>query len=228
MHVRLAFAVMIQVDADVLLIDEVLAVGDAVVPAEVLRRVQPAARRGQTIVLVTHDMGAVRRFCHRAMLMERGAIVELGDPERVGAHYLELNFHRDQRGAAPPSRDGRPRALRRRHGALRADVDRRREDERRSRSRRRAPTSSSRRSSSSTPRSRTRASASRSRTRTASRCSPPTRSGSRSAPACSRPGDRATLTVRSRTCSRPGRYFVTPADRPARLRPRAGRPRTRG
>ena len=96
MHVRLAFAVMIQVDADILLIDEVLAVGDAAFQQKCFDEFNRLRDAGRTIVLVTHDMGAVRRFCHRAMLMDRGRIVELGDPERVGGSYLELNFQGEQ------------------------------------------------------------------------------------------------------------------------------------
>jgi ABC-type polysaccharide/polyol phosphate transport system ATPase subunit len=95
MHVRLAFSVAIQVDADVLLIDEVLAVGDASFQQkcfDVFNRLRDA---GTTIVLVTHDMGAVNRFCHRAVLLERGEIVAQGEPEHVANHYLELNFNRD-------------------------------------------------------------------------------------------------------------------------------------
>jgi ABC-type polysaccharide/polyol phosphate transport system ATPase subunit len=95
MHVRLAFSVAIQVDADVLLIDEVLAVGDASFQQkcfDVFNRLRDA---GTTIVLVTHDMGAVNRFCHRAVLLERGEIVAQGEPEHVANNYLELNFNRD-------------------------------------------------------------------------------------------------------------------------------------
>jgi ABC-type polysaccharide/polyol phosphate transport system ATPase subunit len=100
MHVRLAFSVMIQVDADVLLIDEVLAVGDASFQQKCFDQFNRLRDAGKTIVLVTHDMGAVRRFCHRAMLMEHGEIVLAGDPERVGSRYLELNFQHDQDTAA--------------------------------------------------------------------------------------------------------------------------------
>jgi ABC-type polysaccharide/polyol phosphate transport system ATPase subunit len=100
MHVRLAFSVMIQVDADVLLIDEVLAVGDASFQQKCFDQFNRLRDAGKTIVLVTHDMGAVRRFCHRAMLMEQGAVVLSGDPERVGSRYLELNFHHDRQRPA--------------------------------------------------------------------------------------------------------------------------------
>jgi ABC-type polysaccharide/polyol phosphate transport system ATPase subunit len=105
MLVRLAFSVMIQVDADVLLIDEVLAVGDASFQQKCFDQFNRLRDAGRTIVLVTHDMGAVRRFCHRAMLMEHGETVLSGDPERVGSRYLELNFHHDQETAAEAADD---------------------------------------------------------------------------------------------------------------------------
>ena len=92
MYVRLAFSVAIQVDADVLLIDEVLAVGDAAFQQKCFDVFNGLRDQGKTIVLVTHDMGAVNRFCHRAILLERGEIVAQGDPEEVANHYLELNF----------------------------------------------------------------------------------------------------------------------------------------
>ena len=73
MQVRLAFSVMVQSDPDMLLIDEVLAVGRRRVSAEVHRRLLPAcANEGKTIVLVTHEMGMVERFCHRAMMLSGG------------------------------------------------------------------------------------------------------------------------------------------------------------
>jgi ABC-type polysaccharide/polyol phosphate transport system ATPase subunit len=95
MHVRLAFSVAIQVDADVLLIDEVLAVGDASFQQKCFDVFNRLREEGKTIVLVTHDMGAVTRFCHRAVLLEHGDMVVEGDPEDVANHYLELNFNRD-------------------------------------------------------------------------------------------------------------------------------------
>ena len=76
MHVRLAFSVAIQVDADILLIDEVLAVGDAAFQQKCFDVFNRMREEGRTIVFVTHDMGAVTRFCHRAMLLERGEMVE--------------------------------------------------------------------------------------------------------------------------------------------------------
>jgi ABC-2 type transport system ATP-binding protein len=96
MLVRLAFAVMIQVDADILLIDEVLAVGDASFQQKCFDEFARLRREGRTMVLVTHDMGAVERFCDRALLLERGRIEMMGDPHRVGLRYLDLNFAREE------------------------------------------------------------------------------------------------------------------------------------
>jgi ABC-2 type transport system ATP-binding protein len=92
MQVRLAFSVMIQVDADILLIDEVLAVGDAAFQQKCFEVFQRMKDEGRTILFVTHDMAAVRRFCDRALLLERGRIEALGHPEIVGGRYLERNF----------------------------------------------------------------------------------------------------------------------------------------
>ena len=99
MLVRLAFAVMIQVDADILLIDEVLAVGDAAFQQKCYDEFARIRRSGATVLFVTHDMNAVQRFCDRALLLEHGRRVELGEPEHVGDRYLQLNFSSDARAA---------------------------------------------------------------------------------------------------------------------------------
>jgi len=98
--------VAIQVDADILLVDEVLAVGDAAFAQkcfDVFNRMRDERR---TIVFVTHDMGALNRFCHRALLLERGAMVHLGEPHEVADRYLELNFGRAQETAPDEGRGG--------------------------------------------------------------------------------------------------------------------------
>jgi len=94
MHVRLAFSVAVQADADVLLIDEVLAVGDAAFQQKCFEQFERMKREGKTIVLVTHDMSAVRRFCHRAMLLERGEMLAIDTPDAIALRYNELNFGR--------------------------------------------------------------------------------------------------------------------------------------
>ena len=94
MYVRLAFSVAVQVDADVLLIDEVLAVGDSAFQQKCFDQFHRLREAGKTIVFVTHDMGSVVRYCDHAMLMERGRVVCMGDSERVAREYHELNFGR--------------------------------------------------------------------------------------------------------------------------------------
>ena len=93
MYVRLAFATAVQVDAEILLIDEVLAVGDAAFQQKCFDEFARLKAAGRTILFVTHDMGAVERFCDRAMLLERGKVVEIGAPGSVARHYNQLNFH---------------------------------------------------------------------------------------------------------------------------------------
>ncbi|HEX4435965.1 MAG TPA: ABC transporter ATP-binding protein [Solirubrobacteraceae bacterium] len=92
MLVRLAFATAIQVDAEILLIDEVLAVGDAAFQQKCFEEFFRLKREGRTIVFVSHDMFSVERFCDRAMLMDHGKPIEIGDPRRIGRAYHELNF----------------------------------------------------------------------------------------------------------------------------------------
>ncbi len=92
MLVRLAFAVMMEADADVLLIDEVLAVGDASFQQKCADAFHQMKAEGKTIVLVTHDMGTVESYCHRAMLISDGRIQHIGSPAETGNEYLKLNF----------------------------------------------------------------------------------------------------------------------------------------
>jgi ABC-2 type transport system ATP-binding protein len=92
MLVRLAFSVMIQAEADVLLIDEVLAVGDAAFQQKCRDVFAEMRSGGRTLVLVTHDMTAVQRYCHRAMLLDDGRLRYIGDPEEAGRQYLRMNF----------------------------------------------------------------------------------------------------------------------------------------
>ena len=92
MKVRLAFAVMTQVDADILLMDEVLAVGDSEFQEKcevVFREMREA---GKTIVLVTHSMPTVNALCDRAMLLHDGRLELIGRPVEVSNRYLEINL----------------------------------------------------------------------------------------------------------------------------------------
>ncbi|MDQ3555008.1 MAG: ABC transporter ATP-binding protein, partial [Chloroflexota bacterium] len=92
MQVRLAFSVMVHVDADLLLIDEVLAVGDAAFQQKCHDVLNRAKDEGRTILLVTHDMSQVQRFCDRALLLERGKVVALDDSRTIARGYTQLNF----------------------------------------------------------------------------------------------------------------------------------------
>jgi ABC-type polysaccharide/polyol phosphate transport system ATPase subunit len=94
MLVRLAFSTMMEADADVLLIDEVLAVGDASFQQKCTDAFHEMKAKGKTIVLVTHAMATVEEYCDRAMLLDNGKIQEIGDPTEVGMNYLRLNFER--------------------------------------------------------------------------------------------------------------------------------------
>jgi ABC-type polysaccharide/polyol phosphate transport system ATPase subunit len=92
MQVRLAFSVMVQSDPDVLLIDEVLAVGDAAFQQKCIDVFYRLRHEGKTIVLVTHEMGMVERFCHRALKISGGDITHIGDPAEIGRAYMTENF----------------------------------------------------------------------------------------------------------------------------------------
>jgi energy-coupling factor transporter ATP-binding protein EcfA2 len=104
MLVRLAFSVMIQADTDILLIDEVLAVGDAAFQQKCANEFRRMRNEGKTIVLVTHDMRTVEEYCHRAMLLNEGRIVEVGAPGEIARRYLRLNF--EQRFGQPGETSG--------------------------------------------------------------------------------------------------------------------------
>jgi ABC-2 type transport system ATP-binding protein len=92
MMVRLAFAIMIQADAEIMLVDEVLAVGDAAFGQKCMDAFHERRAAGRTIVLVTHDMATVQSLCHRALLIEDGVIKAIGGPEDVALEYYRLNY----------------------------------------------------------------------------------------------------------------------------------------
>ena len=88
MYMRLGFAVAINVDPDVLLVDEVLAVGDEAFTHKCLEKFADLRRRGKTIVLVTHTLDLVTRFCDEALWLDGGRVRAHGDPKRVVDAYL--------------------------------------------------------------------------------------------------------------------------------------------
>jgi ABC-type polysaccharide/polyol phosphate transport system ATPase subunit len=92
MMVRLAFSVMVQADPDVMLVDEVLAVGDAAFAQRCTDVFHQRRRDGRTLVLVTHDMATVQAMCDRAMVIHDGEHRYTGEPEEAAAIYYRLNF----------------------------------------------------------------------------------------------------------------------------------------
>lgn len=94
MYLRLAFAVAAHLEADILIVDEVLAVGDAEFQKKCLGRMQAVAGTGRTVLFVSHNMAAVRSLCHRACVLDAGRIVKHGDVHDCIGYYLQ--WHVDQ------------------------------------------------------------------------------------------------------------------------------------
>lgn len=90
MYVRLAFSTAIHVSPDILVIDEALAVGDAMFANRCLRKLEEIREQGVTILFVSHDLGLVKRLCNRAALMLNGEIVSEGEPAEVVNRYIAL------------------------------------------------------------------------------------------------------------------------------------------
>ena len=90
MQVRLAFSVAIKAEADILLVDEVLAVGDADFQRKCFQYFRALKKNNKTVIFVTHDMNAVREYCDRAILINEGVITHQGDANKVANEYLRL------------------------------------------------------------------------------------------------------------------------------------------
>lgn len=88
MSVRLAFSVAAHLEPEILIIDEVLAVGDADFQKKCLNKMQDVGRQGRTVLFVSHNMSAVSRLCSRVILLKNGKIVDDDDPDRVISRYL--------------------------------------------------------------------------------------------------------------------------------------------
>jgi ABC-type polysaccharide/polyol phosphate transport system ATPase subunit len=105
MYVRLAFAVAIHLDPDILILDEVLAVGDIAFQRKCLNAIYALRDRVKTILLVTHNLSEVQQFCTRAILIDGGHVLKDGAPEEVVAYYRQLMWgrHGVLLGEAPPA-----------------------------------------------------------------------------------------------------------------------------
>ena len=115
MYVRLAFSIAAHLEPDILILDEVLAVGDATFQRKCIDRMTELARAGHTILFVTHNMQLVPRLCDRAVHLSKGRVIEVGPSDVVTQHYLDRILE-DSRGgdlrAKPRSGDGRARFVR--------------------------------------------------------------------------------------------------------------------
>jgi len=108
MFVRLAFAVAASVEPDILVIDEALAVGDAVFQHRCLRRIKELQERGATVLFVSHDAAAVLALCSRAVLLSAGRVLADGPPPDVLHHYQRIVMEREQAYEDEAAREAPP------------------------------------------------------------------------------------------------------------------------
>jgi ABC-type polysaccharide/polyol phosphate transport system ATPase subunit len=107
MYVRLGFAIAVHVDPDILLVDEVLSVGDAAFQEKSLARMRSFSQRGKTVVLVSHDLEAVQALCERVVVLDHGRVVFDGETEEGVEFYDEL-IHGKKEAPPPPEPDPVP------------------------------------------------------------------------------------------------------------------------
>ena len=114
MYVRLGFSVAIHTDPQILLVDEVLAVGDEAFAHRCLRKIEEFLARGRTLLLVSHDLALVEEICDRAIWLDRGVLAAEGRPRQVTDAYrehiadVEAEEHLQAKGAAPERREAEP------------------------------------------------------------------------------------------------------------------------
>ncbi len=108
MYLRLAFAVAAHLNPEILIVDEVLAVGDAQFQKKCLGKISEVSRQGRTVLFVSHNMDAVRKLCNRAILLERGKIDMKGDTEVVLKKYLETGVKAASTYQIQPPSDENP------------------------------------------------------------------------------------------------------------------------
>lgn len=104
MQVRLAFSLATRAHADILLVDEVLAVGDADFQRKCFDYFRTLKKNKKTVIFVTHDMSAVREYCDRAMLIEKSKIVQIGSADEIATEYVKL-FNDSSKSEAEERRD---------------------------------------------------------------------------------------------------------------------------
>jgi len=90
MYVRLAFAVAAHIEPDILIVDEVLAVGDAEFQRRCIGKMEEVTSSGRTVIFVSHDMSSIKRLCTRAIYLSNGKVEFDGSPDEAVEHYLKL------------------------------------------------------------------------------------------------------------------------------------------
>ncbi len=124
MYVRLAFAVAVTLDPDILLIDEILAVGDTYFQHKCVRKIRDFQERGKTLVYVTHDVESVRNICHQAIILDYSRLLARGEAGPIAARYLGLidTRERERSTAGRPSATGAVLADYSRYGSKEAEI----------------------------------------------------------------------------------------------------------
>ena len=107
MYLRLAFAVAAHLEPEILLVDEVLAVGDAAFQKKCLGKMDDVAASGRTVLFVSHNLQAIQRLCSHALMLEGGQVAAFGDTSTVVGHYLSRDYLRPAPGY-PNLRVGAP------------------------------------------------------------------------------------------------------------------------
>jgi ABC-type polysaccharide/polyol phosphate transport system ATPase subunit len=116
MRARLGFSIATAVDPDILLLDEVLATGDANFRAKSKARVIELVKAAKAVVLVTHDMEWVREYCNRALLLEKGRVIVEGSPDEVTTLHLERQAAEAERRKAEAQARGLDPAIAKKRG----------------------------------------------------------------------------------------------------------------
>lgn len=96
MYVRLAFATAINVNPDILLVDEALAVGDTIFQHRCMSKIREIQEQGKTVLFVSHDIGAVQKLCTEVILLEKGEVLYKGDPEKVVQEYYKIIWNAEE------------------------------------------------------------------------------------------------------------------------------------
>jgi ABC-2 type transport system ATP-binding protein len=107
MQVRLAFSIAIRSRSEILIMDEVLAVGDADFQKKCFNMFRELKKQGRTIILVTHDMGNVERFCDRVLILNKGEVLTITTPKKAATIYSQLNINDDQSSLTTEEKEGR-------------------------------------------------------------------------------------------------------------------------